>query len=84
MYFLAASARQTTTAAAPSLGLQYMYCRSGALTIGEARIASTLIGLRRQALGLRAPLSKFLAATRASVCSVMPWSCMYRMILVPK
>ena len=61
-----------------------MYCRSGALTTGEARIASTLIGLRRQAFGFLAPLSKFFAETRANVCSVMPWSCMYRMILVPK
>ena len=53
-----------------------MYCVSGWLTILEASTSSSESGLRRQAFGLREPLSKALAATFASVDSLMPCSCM--------
>ena len=49
-----------------------MYWVSGWLIIGAARISSSETGLRRQALGLSEPLRNALAATLASVESVMP------------
>jgi hypothetical protein len=41
-------------------------------------------GLRRQAWRVFAPLRNALAATLARVALVMPWSCMYRLIFMPK
>ena len=53
-----------------------MYWVKGSAIIGAARTSASDNGVRRQALGLRAPLRKALAATRASAARVMPWSCM--------
>ena len=53
-----------------------MYCRSGSLTILEASTSCSDSGCRRQALGLRLPFSKALAATLASVDSLIPCSAM--------
>ena len=47
-------------------------------------MSSSGIGLRRNAFGLRAPLRYALAATRARVSCEIPWSCMYRLIFIPK
>ena len=35
-------------------------------------------------MGLSTPLREFFAATRARVRADMPWSCMYRLIFIPK
>ena len=53
-----------------------MYWVRGWLTILEASTSSSESGRRRQALGLRAPLSNALDATFASVEALMPWSAM--------
>ena len=47
-------------------------------------MSSSGSGLRRKAFGFRPPLRKFFAATLASVSCEMPWSCMYRLIFIPK
>jgi hypothetical protein len=52
-----------------------MYCVSGWLIIGDARICSSVNGSRRHAFGFFAPLRNALAATRASVAAEMPCSC---------
>ena len=68
--------RASTSATAPSPGEQNMYCRSGSLTILEASTSSSDSGCRRQAFGLRLPFSNALAATLASVDSLIPCSAM--------
>src|SRR5689334_5289481 len=65
----AISSEATTMAAPPSPGEQNMYCVSGSLTIAEDAIVCSDMGSRRQALGLREPLRKALAATLARVAS---------------
>src|SRR3954464_11830272 len=73
---LARSPVASTSATAPSPGEQNMYWVSGWLTIFESRTSCSVSGLRRQAFGLRDPLSKALDATLASVDSLMPCSAM--------
>ena len=53
-----------------------MYCRSGSFTIFDASTSSSDSACRRQALGLRLPFSNALAATFASVDSLIPCSAM--------
>ena len=84
VYCLALSALASTRATPPSPGEQNMYCVRGFASIGAPSISSSDSGLRRQAFSLSEPLRKALAATLASVLAVMPCSCMYRWIFMPK
>ena len=52
-----------------------MYLVSGSLTIAEPAISSTDSGVRRHALGLRAPLRYALAAIIDSTAGSMSCSC---------
>jgi hypothetical protein len=72
----AMSARHTTSAAAPSLGEQNMYCVSGWFSMRASRTSCSVTASRRQAFGLALPLRKAFAATLASVAVEIAWSCM--------
>src|SRR5699024_1554589 len=62
----------TISATAPSSGEQNMYWVSGGLIGRDAAIASSVIGVRRNAEGVIAPLRYAFAATFANDASEIP------------
>ena len=61
-----------------------MYLVRGYESISEFAISSSESGLRRHAMGFIAPFRYAFSATRESVERVIPNSCMYRLIFIPK
>jgi len=50
----------------------------------ELSTSATVIGSRKRALGFRAAHFRVDTATCAHCSSVVPWSCMWRVVIMPK
>src|SRR5690625_2151041 len=74
----------TISATAPSSGEQNMYWVSGGLIGRDAAIASSVIGVRRNAEGVVAPWRYAFAATSGNAAPQIPRSYLYRWVFIAK
>ena len=80
----ARSARVSTTAPPASVTRQMFSTLNGQMTGRESSTSFTVIGSRFLALGLSAAHLRVETATCAHCSSVVPYSCMWRVVMRPK